>query len=241
MHHHGYTELLPHVGIKRVRYFWGKNRGKWKGRQPPGIESRTPASALQLSYDDQSTNQPSQCSTYTAQVGLKCLSLTPGNHSVCAVRSQKLFLPQKHHNSLYSNMRQEFCAFGLRKPFSMYYLLKERIFLADLWWSGWPMCDVVITLERSEDYLAHHVMVPSNIHHIPKCCKKVLCLSKVNNSSSLLIFVPMNRPTVANVSNSKIALILPIRAVVDLYCCSIKCLIFVTVLCLQRLQARNAN
>ena len=96
MHHHGYTELLPHVGIKRVRYFWGKNRGKWKGRQPPGIESRTPASALQLSYDDQSTNQPSQCSTYTAQVGLKCLSLTPGNHSVCAVRSQKLFLPQKH-------------------------------------------------------------------------------------------------------------------------------------------------
>ena len=31
-------------------------------------------------------DQPSQSSIYTAQVVLKCLSLTPGSHSVCAVR-----------------------------------------------------------------------------------------------------------------------------------------------------------
>ena len=111
------TELLPHVGVKRVRYFWGKNRGKWKGWQPPGIESRTPASALQLSYDDQSTNQPSQCSTYTAQVGLKCLSVTWQPLSMCHQISETIFA-SKTSNSLYSTMRQEFCAFRLRKPFS---------------------------------------------------------------------------------------------------------------------------
>ena len=54
------------------------------------------ASAPPQSYDKWRTTNPHNSSIYTAQVVLKCLSLTPGSHSVCAVRSQKLFLPQKY-------------------------------------------------------------------------------------------------------------------------------------------------
>ena len=69
---------------------WGENRGKWKGRQSPGIEPKTPGLCSQCSATElrQSDNhQPSQSSICTAQVGLKCLSWTPGSHSVCAVRT----------------------------------------------------------------------------------------------------------------------------------------------------------
>ena len=45
------------------------------------------ASALPLSYDNRKTTHPQQSSIYTAQVVLKCLSLTPGSHSVCAIRT----------------------------------------------------------------------------------------------------------------------------------------------------------
>ena len=48
------------------------------------------ASALPLSYQfirQPDNHQLSQSSIYTAQVVLKCLSLTPGSHSVCAVRT----------------------------------------------------------------------------------------------------------------------------------------------------------
>ena len=69
---------------------WGANRGKWKGRQPLGIEPRTPGlcsqcSATELRQPD--IHQPPQSSICTAQVGLKCLSCTPGSHSVCAFRT----------------------------------------------------------------------------------------------------------------------------------------------------------
>ena len=41
---------------------WGENRGKWKSRQPPGVEPRTPlawaASALPLSHDSRTTTNP---------------------------------------------------------------------------------------------------------------------------------------------------------------------------------------
>ena len=41
---------------------WGTNRGKWKSRQSPGVEPRTPlawaASALPLSHDSQTTTNP---------------------------------------------------------------------------------------------------------------------------------------------------------------------------------------
>ena len=41
---------------------WGENRGKWKGRQLPGVEPRTPlawaASALPLSHDSRTTTNP---------------------------------------------------------------------------------------------------------------------------------------------------------------------------------------
>ena len=60
-----------------------------KGRQPPGIEPRTPGlcslCATELRQLD--NHQPPQFSICTAQVRLKCLSRTPGGHSVCAVRS----------------------------------------------------------------------------------------------------------------------------------------------------------
>ena len=39
------------------------------------------ASALPLSYDNRTTTGPPQSSICTAQVGLKCLSCTPGSHS----------------------------------------------------------------------------------------------------------------------------------------------------------------
>ena len=47
------------------------------------------ASALPLSYNNWNSPppHPPQSSIYTAQVVLKCLSLTPGSHSVCAVRT----------------------------------------------------------------------------------------------------------------------------------------------------------
>ena len=45
------------------------------------------ASALPLSYDNRKTTSTSPSSIYTAQVVLKCLSLTPGSHSICAVRT----------------------------------------------------------------------------------------------------------------------------------------------------------
>ena len=41
---------------------WGKNRGKWKGRQLPGVESRTPLgwapSVLPLSHNSRTTTSP---------------------------------------------------------------------------------------------------------------------------------------------------------------------------------------
>ena len=53
---------LPHVRMKRNRCIWGENRGKWKGRKPPGIEPRTPlacaASTVPLSHDNQTTTSP---------------------------------------------------------------------------------------------------------------------------------------------------------------------------------------
>ena len=36
-----FRRLRIHIGIKRIQMFWGKNRGKWKGRQSPGIKPRT--------------------------------------------------------------------------------------------------------------------------------------------------------------------------------------------------------
>ena len=59
-------ELLPHV--ERKRCSWGINRGKWKGRQPPGIEPRTPGLCSQCSVtalqQPRTTTSHSQSSIY---------------------------------------------------------------------------------------------------------------------------------------------------------------------------------
>ena len=50
---------------------WGKNRGKWKGQQPPGIEPRTPGLCSQCSATELwqlDNHQPSQSSLCTAQL-----------------------------------------------------------------------------------------------------------------------------------------------------------------------------
>ena len=44
-------------------------------------------SALTLSYDNWTTTSPHNPLYVLAQVVLKCLSHTPGSHSVCAVRT----------------------------------------------------------------------------------------------------------------------------------------------------------
>ena len=79
---------------------WGENRGKWKGRQPPGIEPRTPGlysqcSATELRQPD--NHRPSQSSIRTAQ-------------GIQGTGQGTLFTFLYFHliTSLYSNVRQEF-------------------------------------------------------------------------------------------------------------------------------------
>ena len=55
---------LPHVRMKRNRCIWGENRGKWKGRKPPGIEPKdTWLVQLVLCHWATTTRQPPALTT----------------------------------------------------------------------------------------------------------------------------------------------------------------------------------
>ena len=62
------------------------NKGGSRWESEPG-HLACAASALPLSYNKWTTTSPHNPLIYTAQVGLKGLSHTPGSHSVCAVRT----------------------------------------------------------------------------------------------------------------------------------------------------------
>ena len=79
--------------MKEFRCYEAKIEESEKGRQPSGVEPRTPGwcrqcSATELRQAD--NHQPPQSSICTAQVVLKCLSRKPGSHSVCACRQNSV-------------------------------------------------------------------------------------------------------------------------------------------------------
>ena len=84
------------------------------------------------------SHQPPQSSVYTAQVSWVRFLVTAGLSLSSIFTSKNLI-------SLYSNMRQKFQAFRLRKPLRMGSLLMERIFhqpLTKFWWH--TMCGCLV-------------------------------------------------------------------------------------------------
>ena len=70
-----------------IKILWGEN---WKGWQSLGVKPRTPlawaASALPLSHNSWAITNPHN-PLYALHKWTKCLSHTPGNHLVCAIRT----------------------------------------------------------------------------------------------------------------------------------------------------------
>ena len=69
---------------------WGENRGKWKGRQPPGVKLVNPGhlwleSPVLCHWAMTAGQPPTLIILYMyCTGGTECLSRTPGSHLVCA-------------------------------------------------------------------------------------------------------------------------------------------------------------
>ena len=78
--------------VKRSDISWlsiWEFKAKWRQvkRPSPGIKLRTPDLCSYCSATELYDNRTTQSSICTAQVGLKCLSCTPGCHSICAIEN----------------------------------------------------------------------------------------------------------------------------------------------------------
>ena len=129
---------------------WGENRGKWKGRQPPGVKPVNPRhlwleSPVLCHWAMTAGRPPTLTILYMyCTGGTECLSHTPGSHLVCAAGLNfhlPLFLPHSIYFQHASFYRRTF-------PELKYTILITGCKKLSIWWvcnrccRHWALCTI---------------------------------------------------------------------------------------------------